>query len=104
MAYLLIGWLVIAIAFALFGAWIAKEKHRAASIGALIGFVFGPLGVLVLALLTDREPEPSYRKLRSYPAMEDGNWEVTSPRPLPPTKSLHSDEDEDRALGFLTGK
>jgi hypothetical protein len=95
--------LVAACAFGGFGAWIAREKGRDPSSGAVIGFFFGPIGVIVLALLAERKPEPPYKKLRSYPAMDDGDWEVTNPRPLPPTKSLRSDEDEDQALRYLSG-
>lgn len=43
------------IAFGVFGAWISKEKGRDSTQGAVIGFLFGPLGVFVLAMLPAKE-------------------------------------------------
>ena len=37
-------------------AWIAGEKHRGFGEGLLLGFLFGPLGVLVEALLPTGSP------------------------------------------------
>lgn len=75
-------WLVVvtamACAFGGFGAWVAGEKRRSPVEGFVISFLFGPLGVLVVALLPaggsgagrkraydsrlmdDREPRPEW--------------------------------------------
>lgn len=44
-------WLVFAAAFGAFGWWVASQKGREPMIGGAIGFLFGPVGVLVLAML-----------------------------------------------------
>ncbi|SIO58458.1 hypothetical protein SAMN05444166_5686 [Singulisphaera sp. GP187] len=47
MFFLLALWVM----FALFGSWIASVKGRSSSEGLVIGFLFGPLGCLIEALL-----------------------------------------------------
>lgn len=42
--------------FGLFGAYVAAQKNRAGMEGLILGFLFGPLGVLIVALLPTREP------------------------------------------------
>jgi hypothetical protein len=42
---------VIAVAFSLLGAWVASQKRRDPFEGFILGFVFGPLGVLIEAML-----------------------------------------------------
>ena len=52
MIFLLAIWAM----FALFGAWIASVKGRSPGEGFLIGFLFGPLGCLVEAILPNQSP------------------------------------------------
>src|SRR3974377_1465552 len=40
------------------GGWIADQKSRDAGEGACLGFVFGPLGVLIEGLLPQGQPKP----------------------------------------------
>jgi hypothetical protein len=51
--------------FGCFGHWIARMKRMSPGVGALVGAVFGPIGVLVLAMLPDgverSEPRPQRR-------------------------------------------
>lgn len=44
-------WLGVAAVFGGFGAWIAREKRRGPGEGLILGFLFGPLGVIVEAVL-----------------------------------------------------
>jgi hypothetical protein len=72
-----VAWLV----FAVFGAWVAAQKDRGQGEGFVLGFLFGPLGVLIEALLPAGKPaEPPSPK----PA-GPSRWE----KPLRPV-----DEDE----------
>jgi hypothetical protein len=49
--------------FGFLGRWIAGEKHREPSEGFLLGFLFGPLGVLIEALLPTKEkPKPKAKR------------------------------------------
>lgn len=48
---LLIAWGIGAVIMAIFGAWVAAQKNRGASEGFLLGLIFGPLGVVIEALL-----------------------------------------------------
>lgn len=43
------------------GAWVAAEKERAPGEGAVLGLLFGPLGVLIEALLPNGAPAPRKR-------------------------------------------
>ncbi len=56
---------VVAVSMSLFGLWIASQKGRAPTEGLVLGLFFGPLGVLVEALLPAREtgglPSPRQR-------------------------------------------
>lgn len=52
---------VVALAFGGLGSYVAAEKRRAPSEGFVIGLLFGPLGVLVLALLRDGDHAPAPR-------------------------------------------
>lgn len=47
MIVLLIFWLIMSV----FGVWVAGQKNRKPSEGFLLGFLFGPFGVLIEALL-----------------------------------------------------
>lgn len=42
---------VVAVLMGLLGAWVASQKGRPAAEGLLLGAVFGPLGVIIEALL-----------------------------------------------------
>jgi uncharacterized membrane protein YsdA (DUF1294 family) len=47
----LIGWLVIAVLFACLGVYVASQCGRSSGEGFLLGLLFGPVGVIVAALL-----------------------------------------------------
>lgn len=47
---------VDALVFCVVGAFIAREKNREMAEGALLGFLLGPLGVIVEGLLPTRPP------------------------------------------------
>jgi hypothetical protein len=49
---------IVGVVFGLFGGWTASQKNRDAGEGAVLGFLFGPFGVLVEALLPTKEPGP----------------------------------------------
>ena len=54
---LILLWLAVASVMGFFGAWVADQKGRGPGEGATLGFLFGPFGVLVEALLPDLEDE-----------------------------------------------
>lgn len=56
---LIVAYLTVAFAFAALGSWIAREKGRSTFPGAVIGFLFGPLGCLILALLSNEKRQRS---------------------------------------------
>lgn len=67
MAFLLYGWLLMALIWlavqALFGwagAAIIKSKGRAPVIGFLLGFFFGVFGIIVAAFIPRAQPAPSF--------------------------------------------
>jgi hypothetical protein len=62
-------------AFGAFGAWVSSQKNRDSSEGFLLGFLFGPLGVLIAALVPTL-PKP-----------------VQSAPPAPPLKRTPSPEE-----------
>jgi hypothetical protein len=49
---------VIWLIFACLGTWIANQKHRAGGEGFILGFLFGPLGCLIEAVLPNGTPPP----------------------------------------------
>ena len=51
-------WLVAGAVFGLVGMWVAGLKGRGGGEGFLLGFLLGPIGVLVEAVLQNR-PKPS---------------------------------------------
>jgi hypothetical protein len=82
--------LVLAVAFGGLGAWIASQKGRAGGEGLALGLLFGPLGVLVEALLptvaagtgrtaltATRGPAPG--PVRPRRSIGPGDVEVTGP-------------------------
>jgi hypothetical protein len=56
--------LVVGLVFAVLGRYVATQKHREPNEGAMLGFLFGPLGVLIEALLPSREPPKPKAKRR----------------------------------------
>lgn len=50
--------LLVLTACGLLGAWIAGEKRRRPEEGLVIGFLFGPLGCLIVALLPVGDHQP----------------------------------------------
>lgn len=55
--FVVILWVI----FALFGAYVASQKNRAGMEGLILGFLFGPLGVLIEALLPTLLPREDVR-------------------------------------------
>ncbi len=58
---------VSAVVFGGFGAWIAGQKNRDANEGAVLGGLFGPIGVIVEALLPTRSTEEARRASPTVP-------------------------------------
>ncbi len=56
-------WVIVAafIVFGFFGAWVASQKHRGICEGFTLGLVFGPLGVIVEAVLPNMDKKPLAR-------------------------------------------
>jgi len=46
---------VLAISSGILGGYIAKQKNRSLAEGAVIGFLFSVLGVIIVALLPNKE-------------------------------------------------
>lgn len=92
--------LMVALAFGFFGAWICGEKGRDRNPGMVIGFLFGPLGCLILALLPAKPPEQprSTRKPKPRWDAETADFRVESFG-----KPKYS-EDDDNVLRYLDGK
>jgi hypothetical protein len=72
--------LALAVVFAGLGAWIADQKGRSGGEGFALGLLFGPLGVLVEALL----PTVAMGVRRQAPAGPRG----AAPGPVRPRRSL----------------
>ena len=70
-----------------FSVWIAAQKGRSLAEGFLVGFLFGPLGVIVEALLPTLDREDSSSERNSY----QSNDEI---------RSEHESEDVMKALGI----
>jgi hypothetical protein len=45
------GALCVGVVFSVVGAWVAGQKGRSTTEGAVLGFMLGPLGALIVALL-----------------------------------------------------
>jgi hypothetical protein len=78
-----IGILILGAMFAGLGYWVADQKGRSTTEGAVLGFLFGPLGVLIVALLPAQLPPPR-RAARP----------VTSSSSSRPKASSWDDDDE----------
>lgn len=65
----LVAYAIVAATFAAFGLWVAARRGHAPMVGVVLGGLFGPLGVLVLAILPgDRTHEPMPRRRPGAPA------------------------------------
>jgi hypothetical protein len=57
-------WLVLVallnLATAMLGSWVAVQKGRSQAEGAILGFLFGPIGAVIEALLPSQEPKREY--------------------------------------------
>jgi hypothetical protein len=89
-AYLFItttGWVLLALLDAavcgFFGAWITERGDRSAALGGILGFVFGPLGVVAAAALAAGE---AYAQAPGPPPMPP-----PMPPPPPPGSPLQDD-------------
>jgi hypothetical protein len=70
--------LLVGLVFGVLGSWVASQKHRAATEGAVLGFLFGPLGVLAEAVLPHGIPSgTTFRPTtRETPRPTRPLWEV----------------------------
>jgi len=59
---LLIVLAVVSLSFGALGGWVAIQKRREPYEGAILGILFGPVGVLVEALLPIGDAEPKTRR------------------------------------------
>jgi hypothetical protein len=77
--------LLSAVVCSIFGSYIATEKGRDSTEGALFGLILGLLGLLILALLPNKEikAKSAPSRARDYdplPASAWGNAPASSPR------------------------
>lgn len=93
---------LVALAFGFFGAWIAGEKGRDRNSGMVVGFLFGPLGCLILALLPAKEA-PKHRTVSRSTVDWEERYE-DGPSETRTWGQLQADKDEDNALRYLNGK
>jgi hypothetical protein len=95
LVFLLLFWA----AFGALGYYIASQKGRPEAEGLLLGFLFGPFGVLILSLLpsksTGRHGRATGRRDRvAWMPDYRENWDQ-------PPDAPKSDPIEDEVLGFL---
>lgn len=57
MEFFIVAWLLTALVFGFLGMWVADQKSRPSSEGFLLGLLFGPLGVLIEAVLPNGVPQ-----------------------------------------------
>jgi hypothetical protein len=96
--------LCIGLLFGGLGFYIATQKGRSSGEGFLLGFLFGPLGCLIVALLPTPKSRPSggstprRSRPRSVwtPDYRD-DWDAPKPEKKP-------DRSEDEAMKYLTGE
>jgi len=92
--------LLVGISWLLFiglGAYISIQKNRDAGEGVLLAALFGPLGIIVAALLPNKQPPSSRsrpKKSIQQLAQEQEAWEL---RQL----GLDGSIDDDEALKYL---
>ncbi len=63
---LIVAWVVMAVVFGGLGAWVAGQKNRNVGEGLILGGVFGPVGVIVEALLpTIQRPQSRMERIEN---------------------------------------
>jgi heme/copper-type cytochrome/quinol oxidase subunit 3 len=72
-AVLLIGGIVFGVAC----GFVAKSKNRSVALWAILGFLFGFIPLIIIAVLKKKEPETGY-------GMASGTYSSTPPPPPPP--------------------
>jgi hypothetical protein len=95
--------------FAGFGSWVARQKNRSPVEGATLGFLFGPIGVIVEAVLPqgqdkpktrrddldDAEPAPDFSAFgQAQPKPPKQVWEIPKVRQEPEIKPLPDTFDD----------
>jgi hypothetical protein len=87
--------LIVAVVFGGLGAWVATQKDRGQGEGFILGLLFGPLGVLIEALLpagasgrTPASSPPSSRRAAI------GGPRTSAPGPVRPLRSLKAEDVE----------
>lgn len=68
----------VAIVCGSIGVYVATQKGRGEGEGFLFGFFLGPLGLILLALLPNKERARKDVQIRQYPADED--WQAIRDR------------------------
>jgi heme/copper-type cytochrome/quinol oxidase subunit 3 len=69
--------LVVGIIFAVACGFVAKSKNRSVALWAVLGFLFGFIPLIIIAVLKKKEPETGY-------GMATGTYSSTPPPPPPP--------------------
>jgi heme/copper-type cytochrome/quinol oxidase subunit 3 len=69
--------LVAGIVFAVACGFVAKNKNRSVALWAVLGFLFGFIPLIIIAVLKKKEPETGY-------GMASGTYSSTPPPPPPP--------------------
>jgi peptidoglycan/LPS O-acetylase OafA/YrhL len=69
----LIGGIVFAVAC----GFVAKNKNRSVALWAVLGFLFGFIPLIIIAVLKKKEPETGY-------GMAGGTYSSSTPPPPPP--------------------
>jgi hypothetical protein len=98
---IVVGLLVLWFLFAILGTWVAGQKNRNGVEGFALGFLFGPLGVLIEALLpTPEKPDlrpkkPARHSLSITPDLDDelDDEEVLEALEVEPKKQPDTVED-----------
>lgn len=84
--YVGVAVLLMSLHFAGLGVWVAQQKGRSLREGALLGLLYGPVGVIVLAVLpTGCGATPSPQTMSPGGAASDPPWldEFGQPAALP---------------------
>lgn len=86
-------WAGVAVAFSLFGGWIASQKRRSIEEGMLIGGLFGPIGVIVESLLPTLTKEEQQQMTAAKKAA------IYKPKPEQPKPQHQPTRSARRLLG-----
>jgi hypothetical protein len=92
---------MVGIVFGFFGAWISGEKGRDRNQGMAIGFLFGPLGCLILALLPAKEEAARQRRSGRGDDWDDRSDDFRVPEVWGKPKPS---EEESNVLRYLNGE